>query len=478
MSKRTSILAVAAALVAAALTPAATAAGATNGPADQASPQAKEVVAYWTPARMAAAQPRDFVLDETGRAYLKTKEGLKPYGSGRGPASPGIQGPELLSPEPMARPGSGSGGGSTGDTAGPVVANRVPTTGATVGTSVNFSATITDGTGVRSATLVITLPTGRTQSFAMTASGSTYSAVLNGFSVGSTYNWHIVARDTVGKSGNATTTPKFPFLIATPSGGTSETTNSRWTTSGGVKNAAGRIYFKMGSSGYVCSGTAVKDTATGKSIIQTAAHCVYDDVAKTFANSVLFIPNQDATTGSQTDTNCLNDPLGCWAPTYGVVDADWTTRTFPNNIPWDYGYYVVPTTGAHSGTSANESLEVAAGTLDVSFNAPTLGLLTHALGYSYSDDPYFMYCAEGVSTSGTANWWLPNCGLSGGASGGPWVQPMSNGTGPLVSVNSWGYTNQPGMAGPKLSGSSAKCIFDAAQGTDLPTAGGVVPIGC
>jgi hypothetical protein len=39
---------------------------------------------------------------------------------------------------------------------------------------------------------------------------------------------------------------------------------------------------------------------------------------------------------------------------------------------------------------------------------------------------------------------------------------MGNGTGPLISVNSWGYTTSPGMAGPKLSGTSAHCVFDAA----------------
>jgi len=38
------------------------------------------------------------------------------------------------------------------------------------------------------------------------------------------------------------------------------------------------------------------------------------------------------------------------------------------------------------------------------------------------------------------------------------VQPMSGGTGPIISVNSWGYTNQPGMAGPKL-GSITSCLF-------------------
>ncbi|OOZ35399.1 hypothetical protein BOW51_11385 [Solemya velesiana gill symbiont] len=93
---------------------------------------------------------------------------------------------------------------------------------------------------------------------------------------------------------------------------------------------------------------------------------------------------------------------------------------------------------------------------------------THALGYSYSDDPNFMYCAEDMTTEEAAsinytNWWLPSCGLSGGSSGGPRVQPMDTetGSGPVISVNSWGYTSSPGMAGPKLtSGSStADCLF-------------------
>jgi hypothetical protein len=102
---------------------------------------------------------------------------------------------------------------------------------------------------------------------------------------------------------------------------------------------------------------------------------------------------------------------------------------------------------------------------------------TTALGYSYSEDPKFMHCAQDMTTEGTANWWLANCGLSGGASGGPWIQPFdtATGSGPIISVNSWGYTDQPGMAGPKLVGTSAKTLFDAVNGGTLtPTAGGVV----
>jgi hypothetical protein len=40
---------------------------------------------------------------------------------------------------------------------------------------------------------------------------------------------------------------------------------------------------------------------------------------------------------------------------------------------------------------------------------------------------------------------------------------MAGGTGDVMSVNSWGYTNSSGMAGPKLSGTSASCVFGEAK---------------
>jgi hypothetical protein len=45
-----------------------------------------------------------------------------------------------------------------------------------------------------------------------------------------------------------------------------------------------------------------------------------------------------------------------------------------------------------------------------------------------------------------------------------------SGSGPIISVNSWGYTNQPGMAGPLLD-RSAQCTFDAAIASN-----GAVPL--
>jgi hypothetical protein len=307
---------------------------------------------------------------------------------------------------------------------------------------------------------------------------------LQGFTDGP-WTWSITAKDGV-KGGNTTTYGPIAFLVSTGGGGGVEPgtiTDAEWVSGGAIQQAAGRLYFEMPSNarrkgpwtGYVCSGTVATDHITGRSLVITAAHCVYDDVNKAFARNVLFIPNQAGTSGSGTDLDCSNDPIGCWVPSVGVVDENWTTRTFPDNVAWDYAFYVVKDAGMHQPglVSSNESLEEAVGSLEISFDLPAFNAagsradFTHALGYSYDSDPLFMYCAQDMTTEGTANWWLASCGLTGGSSGGPWIQPMdtSTGAGPIISVNSWGYTNQPGMAGPKLFGTSASCIFAVATTT-------------
>jgi hypothetical protein len=282
--------------------------------------------------------------------------------------------------------------------------------------------------------------------------------------------------------------------MAKPGGTTTGGTigSAEWKLGGAVQKAEGRLLFQMSDGYYVCSGNVVTDGTSGRSLILTAGHCVYDDVAKSFATNILFIPDQAHTTrGSRTDFDCANDPYGCWVPSFGVVDKNWTLRTFPDNIPWDYAFYVVSDTGAHSHGSYNsgadeftgtdsETLDVTVGSLPISFAEPNHDVAgssdyTYALGYSYSNDPKFMYCAQDMTTNGPANWWLGSCRLSGGSSGGAWVQPMntSTGSGPVISVNSWGYTVGAGMAGPKLYGTSASCVFTEAKSAPMDTPDGV-----
>jgi hypothetical protein len=443
--------------------------------------RADDVAAYWTPQRVAAAQPRDLVIDSRGLGYERGPNGsLIPHGH----STPARL--EQVVPARQAPAAKPSGGGR--DTTPPSVTMNQPDSGESITVSttdpVSFRANVSDtGSGVRSVTIVIHVPGGSTQSFAATSLvDEVWGTDLTGFTASSDWAWHVVAKDSASRGGNTTTTSPSGFEIVAggdpgPGGdpGTGTVTNSQWTQGGDIQGAAGRILFEMPTvrgrrttwTAYVCSGTAVTDLHTHASIILTAAHCVYDDVAKQFASNVLFIPNQDDGGTDRTDSNCSNDPIGCWSPTNGVVDANWTTRKFPANVEWDYGYYVVPEIDAHTGLTEPESLELAVDELAIGFSTGTADDVTHALGYSYSDDPNFMYCAEAMQIETVnVNWWLPNCGLSGGASGGPWVQPIGAGNGPIVSVNSWGYTNQPGMAGPYLD-ASALCTFSIANGAPV-----------
>ena len=447
---------------------------------------------HWSAQRRAAAIPRDLVIDDRGRGYLRRPDGtLEPYGQeSESPTPPGDQLQASSSPAPRAKPG-GAGGGSN-DTTPPLITNLDPNA-ITIAGSYAFTADVNDDSGVRSVTFVIVYPDGSTtQSFsASSAGGSTYSLTLQGFFDGD-WSWYVEAKDGAKRGGNTGTSATAPFTVSTGSGdgdgggggGDEVITNAPWTTGGAVQTAAGRIYFEMPTNwkknrwtGYVCSGTTVTDGTTGRSIILTAAHCVYDDANKAFARNVLFIPDQASTSGSGTDLNCSNDAHGCWAPSFGVVDSDWATRTWPNNIAWDYGFYVVDDVGAHTGNGTGDALDGLSSVPVSLANAPSIGASTAALGYSYSDDPDFMYCQEGLGTDGAHNWFLPSCGLSGGASGGPWLQPVNGGDGSIVSVNSYGYSTQPGMGGPKLSGTSASCLFQAAKVLDLASIGST-PSGC
>jgi hypothetical protein len=105
------------------------------------------------------------------------------------------------------------------------------------------------------------------------------------------------------------------------------------------------------------------------------------------------------------------------------------------------------------------------------------------LGYSYSKDPDFRFCKLNP-TIGSGSIELAGCGMSGGASGGPWILDDADGTvdgrGVIISVNSYGPAKggpkNSYMGGPKLSGNSASCLQELS--TTFPfanvTANGVI----
>jgi len=283
---------------------------------------------------------------------------------------------------------------------------------------------------------------------------------------------------TVKPSSSPTNKPTFALAPPAPASPlTRSVGDNNWEHGGTVQTTAGRILFFMGGNPYVCSGTVIQtaDDVTDRTIILTAAHCAHNDVSGKFAENALFIPDQVHTTGQVTDTTCSNDPLGCWAPAFAVVDQRWAKTRFPLNVPWDYAFYVIPNKEeAHKDGYLNDHskiLDEAVEALPVNFDFNYQNVFTHSLGYSFDKDPNFRYCAESMGTkfglSTYQNLWLGSCAMTGGSSGGPWMSDMdTNGRGTIVSVNSWGYTGTAGMAGPNLStdsGSKAECIFEAAQ---------------
>lgn len=82
-----------------------------------------------------------------------------------------------------------------------------------------------------------------------------------------------------------------------------------WTAGGLVQHAVGRIRMTKEGNPKVCSGTVVSEPYTDRTVILTAAHCVFDINNGVFADNFVFIPNQDNTTGTNTDSNCVSKAL-------------------------------------------------------------------------------------------------------------------------------------------------------------------------
>jgi hypothetical protein len=96
---------------------------------------------------------------------------------------------------------------------------------------------------------------------------------LGGLAPG-TYTWHVEGVDESGTTVAASEPVTFDVLP--PNSGTL-VGQASWPYGGQIQEASGRIYFRIPSLGYyMCSGTAIKDHKTGRSLVLTAAHCVFD----------------------------------------------------------------------------------------------------------------------------------------------------------------------------------------------------------
>ena len=82
-----------------------------------------------------------------------------------------------------------------------------------------------------------------------------------------------------------------------------------WNGGGPVRDLTGKVYFTIGASAYICSGSVIADAGrAGYSLVLTAGHCAFDLTSAAFFTNWMFIPNFDASPSY----TCADTRYGCW----------------------------------------------------------------------------------------------------------------------------------------------------------------------
>jgi V8-like Glu-specific endopeptidase len=274
-----------------------------------------------------------------------------------------------------------------------------------------------------------------------------------------------IPREVVPAPGHGTRDLKKP---APPPVTGDTTTGSSWTGSGIMLTATGRVYFSMGGSDWICSGSVLDDSKPSHSIVLTAGHCVVDETTGEFATNWLFIPAFDL----HPTYTCGNTEYGCWVADGLYADKLFATAGAFNDqaVQHDWGFAV-----AGPGGLSNAQLDATVGSLPIAYDQAYSGDTLSAFGYPAAGKYHgkdLVYCRGVVgtdpNTSGTT-WSMP-CDMTGGSSGGPWVQADDTATyadATVGSLNSYGYTGLKYMFGPKFNSIYTKAVYDSADTGNL-----------
>ncbi len=229
-----------------------------------------------------------------------------------------------------------------------------------------------------------------------------------------------------------------------PPKGDGSVTGTDWTGGGAVQATTGKVYFTLGASNYVCSGSSV-DSPSGD-LVLTAGHCVYDQ-AVGYASNFTFVPDHDADGAS----------FGQWPATQLITTTGWQAGDFEE----DAAFAII-------GEQSGQSLSQVVGGQGIDFDLAR-NQQTSSFGYP-AGRPYrgndLTYCA-GVAVNDPYGSGVQGlrCNMTGGSSGGPWLQSFDDATGAgvLSSVNSFKYSNDSStMYGPYFD-ASIRSLFEAAE---------------
>jgi hypothetical protein len=258
-------------------------------------------------------------------------------------------------------------------------------------------------------------------------------------------------------------------------GGAKDVTGASWTKGGDVSRRVGKVFFRMGSSYYTCSGSVANDNRSDVSLVLTAAHCAYDEVGGAFATEWMFIPAWGSQPATRT-TACSQTKYGCWTANALVVHNGYASAGSFNTqaTVHDYAFAVVGAGG--KGGSVEPQLDAAVGSYPISFSSLNTGWRAQAFGYPASGKykgNTLTWCAGNTITDVyNANLtWGVGCDMTGGSSGGPWFRDLNEGTGnggTLSSLNSYGYSGIRNMYGPKFD-ATTQAVYNTANSATSST---------
>ncbi|HEX4812480.1 MAG TPA: peptidase [Nonomuraea sp.] len=238
-----------------------------------------------------------------------------------------------------------------------------------------------------------------------------------------------------------------PTPLTAQAGQAARSGGEPWTGGGAVVRTTGRIFFTTAQGRNAsCSGSAV--TSANNSTVVTAGHCVKMNGA--FHANWVFVPGYDK--GAR--------PFGTWAATRLLTTPQWNAG---EDVNFDVAAAVVaPLDG--------KTLVDVVGGQGVAFNQQRRQRM-HAFGYPAAapyDGSRLIHCGGRTFDDYLVSDDLGlTCNMTGGSSGGPWLQNFSESTGlgTLNSVNSFKYGFAPDwMFGPYF-GNEAQALYQAAQTT-------------
>ena len=254
-------------------------------------------------------------------------------------------------------------------------------------------------------------------------------------------------------------------------GGSTAVTGAEWMAGGDVVDTTGKVLFSLGTNAngdpqyWVCSASVVEDTAANRSLVLTAAHCVYENEGSgEFAQNWMFIPNYDAYPEplDPNATFCNSTLYGCWTASALVLHDGFASAGGFNGTAVVHDFAFTALEGGGKSGSLVESL----GIQDILFDDVSKNTPVHAFGYPHAapyDGSDLIYCSGGVGFDNRLFnlTYKLGCDMTGGSSGGPWGTDFTDGSGILMSLNSYKYSNGGAMYGPKFNANTS-AVYAAA----------------